>query len=48
MTIERNPNGSLVLSDIVNGYLFTRVYYGYTKKEARALFAQEIKNGGAR
>lgn len=45
MTIEKHPiNGAWCCSDIVNGYLFKRVYYGYSKREATALFKQEVKN----
>jgi len=43
MLIERNPNGSLTFYESVNGYLFTRTFYGYTKREAARLFAAEIK-----
>ena len=39
MTATRNKvNGSWVVSDIIDGYLVTRVYYGYTRSEAIALF----------
>jgi hypothetical protein len=41
MTAERNHAGAWVVSDIVAGYLVTRSYYGYTKREALALFKQE-------
>jgi len=45
MTIERNYEGAYVVSDIVGGYLVTRSYYGYTRREAIALFKAEIKAG---
>jgi hypothetical protein len=38
MTIEHNHAGAWIISDIIAGYLVTRTYYGYTKREAVALF----------
>jgi hypothetical protein len=39
MTIERVAHsGAYVISDTVKGYLFTRTFYGYTKREAIRLF----------
>ena len=38
MIIERQGNGSLLISDIVDGYLLKQVYYFYSKKEAIKLF----------
>ena len=38
MTIERQHNGSLLISDIVNNQYIKQVYYFYTKKEAIKLF----------
>jgi len=43
MTITKNINGYYVISDIVRGHLFTRVYAGYTKCEAIRLFKQDVK-----
>lgn len=43
MTVERNHEGAYVVSDIVRGYLVTKRYYGYTKREAVALFKKENK-----
>jgi hypothetical protein len=43
MTIERQHNGSLLISDIVNGYHVKKVYYFYSKKEAMKLFREYIK-----
>jgi hypothetical protein len=40
-----NYNGTWVISDIVDGYLVTRKYMGYTKKEAVDMFKEEIKQG---
>ena len=41
MTVERNHEGAYVISDIINGYLVTKRYYGYTKKQAVKLFREE-------
>ena len=38
MTIERQQNGSLLISDIVNNQYIKQVYYFYTKKDAIKLF----------
>lgn len=43
MSITKLHNGALQFTDIVNGYLFTRTYYGYNRREATALFKQDIK-----
>lgn len=45
MTIEKNQAGAYVISDIVGGYLVTRQYYGYTKREAMRLFRDYVKAG---
>ena len=41
----RNSEGALVFSDFVDDgageYLMTRRYYGYTVREARAMFREE-------
>lgn len=44
MTIERNHAGAWVVSDMVAGYLVTRQYYGYTKREATAKFKADLKS----
>lgn len=42
MSATKHPvNGAWIVSDIINGYLVTRRYYGYTKREALQLFRQE-------
>jgi len=42
MTIEKvKHNGALIISDIIDGYLVSKTYYGYTKKEAIKLFRSE-------
>ena len=38
MLIEKNLNGSFVLSEILKGYLFKRIYYFYSKKDAIKMF----------
>jgi hypothetical protein len=43
MTVERQHNGSLLISDIVNGYYVKKVYYFYSKKEAIKLFREHRK-----
>ena len=44
MIIEKNKiNGSFIISDIINGYLFKKVYYFYTKKQAIKLFKKQLK-----
>jgi hypothetical protein len=43
MTATRNHAGAWVISEIVRGYLTTRVYYGYSKRVALRLFAAEMR-----
>lgn len=43
MEITRNREGAWVIYDTVNGYLETRQYHFYTKKEAISLFKQEMR-----
>jgi hypothetical protein len=40
MTIERTFQGAWRVSAIVDGYLVTRQFFGYTKKEAVAAFKE--------
>lgn len=47
MSIERNYLGAWVITDIVSGELFTRVYMGYSKRDAIALFKKDAKRNGA-
>ncbi len=37
------PSGGYCISELVNGYLVTQRYFGYSKKEAIRLFRQFIK-----
>lgn len=44
MTIEKIwHSGAIRIYAIIGGHLVTRVYYGYTKREARRLFRDEMK-----
>ena len=43
MMVEKNKDGSLVVSDIIKGYREARVYYGYTETAARQRFKQYYK-----
>ena len=40
MTIEKTFQGAWRVSGMVNGYLVTRQFFGYTKKEAVAAFKE--------
>lgn len=44
MIIEKTFQGAWKVSDIIGGYLVTRQYFDYTKKEAIAKFKGEFKN----
>lgn len=41
LTIQTNKNGGYEITAIVNGYLMTRQFFYYTKKEAARLFLLE-------
>lgn len=43
ITIEYTFQGAIRISAIVDGYLVTRQYMGYTKREAISLFRQKYK-----
>jgi len=45
MTIERTFQGAYRISAIVNGYLVSKQYMGYTKKEAIQAFKEFTKQG---
>jgi hypothetical protein len=45
VTITRQHNGALEVSAVHNGRLITRVFYGYTMREARAMFVEELRSG---
>lgn len=42
MTITRHHSG-IEVSDIVGGYLVSRLYIGYTVREAKAKFREETR-----
>jgi hypothetical protein len=42
LTLEKNETGGLVITALVSGYLVTRHYYYYTKREAARLFLNEV------
>ena len=47
MTVTRNPvNGSITISRYVKdlGYLVTKTYYLYTRKEAISLFREHVRD----
>jgi hypothetical protein len=41
MIINKNKEGAIKISDIINGYWVTKIYYFYTRKNAIKLFKQE-------
>jgi hypothetical protein len=43
MLVEKNYEGAWIISDIVGGYLVTRRYYYYSKREALAMFRAEAR-----
>lgn len=38
------PSGAWQVSDMIGGYLVTRTYIGYTKREALRMFREESTN----
>ena len=43
MIATRHPiSGAWMLSDIIDGYRTSRVYFGYTKREAVRMFRKEF------
>lgn len=45
MTTTKTYTGAWQVSDIINGHLVTRTYFGYTERGAVKLFRQWIKEG---
>jgi len=43
MSVYKNANGYWIVSDIISGYLVSRTYIGYTKREAIQRFKKETK-----
>jgi hypothetical protein len=46
ITIQKNKFGGYIISAIVSGYLVTRTFTYYTKREAARLYLQEINRKG--
>jgi len=46
MTVTKDFRGAYIISATVAGYLVTRQYLGYTKREAIAEFKAEVHKGG--
>ena len=44
MTIDKNNEGAWRICENINGYLETKVYYFYTKKDAMKNFREYKKN----
>ena len=38
------PSGAWQVHAIIRGYLVTRTYYGYTKREAARMFRAEVQS----
>ena len=38
-----HPSGAIRISDIVGNQMYSHLYMGYTKKEAKSLFKQYLK-----
>lgn len=38
------PSGAWQVCAVVRGYLVTRTYYGYSKREALAMFKREVRS----
>ena len=44
VSVNRNPiNGSIVVSAIVDGFIESIAYYGYSKRDAMRLFRANIR-----
>ena len=41
MTITQNHDGGWIISAVIDGYLASKIYYGYTKDEAVECFKIE-------
>jgi len=44
MIVEKTLTGMIVISETVNGHLFTRRFFGWTKKEAISKFKAQVKS----
>ena len=43
MNINKNQNGSVLITDIINNNWIHQTYYGYSIKQATKLFKQYIR-----
>jgi hypothetical protein len=44
MSVSKSfPSGAFVVTAIIDGQLVTRRYFGYTQREAKQAFREEIK-----
>ena len=43
MIVEKGSQGQWLITALINGYLVTRQFFGYSRKEAIKLFLQEVK-----
>lgn len=44
ITYRRTFQGAWELSTVYNGYLFTRQFMGYTKREATSMFREVLRS----
>lgn len=42
MSLTINYNGSITLSEVFKGYLQSRTYYGYSRREAKKMFKEYL------
>ena len=43
MLVYKNYEGSIIISDMIDGQYIDRVYQGYTKREAMVRFRREVR-----
>lgn len=52
MQVSTNHEGAVIVTELVSdgrapgAYLHSRTYYGYTKAQARRMFAEYLKSNG--
>ena len=44
MSISRLINGAVQVSAVIRGYLVTRTYFGYSKRDAGRMFRSEMRH----
>ena len=42
MSLTINYNGSITLSEVYKGYLQSRTYYGYSRRDAKKMFKEYL------